>query len=262
MWDILIKFFEYAPLYVALVLVPAIIRTFIDTVIIKIPASAFMLPPSDKKQLTVKYEDAFASVVGTALYAPLVEEMVFRGAPYIFLGFPGLVIGNFIWVLAHPSWQLKYLSGMPTKTKLAFTANTIFYYSCAAIFFSIPWIEGYGILSVIYHIFHNGFIVLGGIFSEVELPAPWKKEESEFFKESRGVKKQLEKRFFRDTNPPKEEINVDELDIEIGNEKFFREVSGVKPRTEVKKKPAQVKARKATPKAAASVNEEMWRFWL
>jgi len=258
MWDILIKFFEYALLYVALVLVPAIIRTFIDTVIIKIPSSSFMLPPSNSK-FTVKYEDAFASIVGTALYAPLVEEIVFRAAPFIFLGFPGLVVGNFVWVLAHPSWQLKYLSGMPTKTKVAFTANTIFYYSSAAIFFSIPWIQGYGILSIIYHIFHNGVIVLGGIFSEIELPAPWKKEESEFFKESRGVKKQLEKRFFRDTNPPEEEIDVDELDIEIGNEKFFKEIS--KPSIIAEKKTIQ-KPTKTASKAAATVNEDMWRFWL
>lgn len=259
MWDLLYKIVEYIPLYIALVLVPAIVRTFIDTAIIKIPPSSFQLPPS-KSSLSIRYEDAFSSFVGSALYAPLVEEIVFRGAPYQFLGTSGLVIGNIVWILAHPSWQLRYISGTPTKTKIAFTLNTIFYYTCAAIFFTLPWLQGYGILSILFHTFHNGIITLGGIFSEIELPAPWKKEEGMFFKESRGVKKKLEEHFFKDTNPPEEPIE-EEIDIDLNDRKFFREISKKVSAGMVEKRvktPAKVSAQKVI----AKVDEDLWGFWV
>lgn len=261
MWDLLYKFFEYTPLYIALVLVPAIIRTFIDTVIIKIPPSSFLLPPSKSNHLSVRYEDVFASVVGSALYAPLVEEIVFRGAPYIFLGTVGLVVGNIVWILAHPSWQLRYISSMPTKTKVAFTANTVFYYTCAAIFFTIPWLQGYGILSIIYHMFHNGVITIGGIFSEVELPAPWKKDEEMFFKESRGIKRKLEEKFFRDTNPPEEPIEELDIDIDIGDKRFFKEISRKVATKAAVSEQARAPIRTPAQKTTAMIDEDLWGFW-
>jgi len=258
MWEYLYKFFEYTPLYLGLVLVPAIIRTVIDTAIIKIRPSAFELPPSKPKEslLSIKYEDAFASFVGTALYAPLVEEIVFRAVPYTFLGFAGLVVGNIVWILAHPSWQLRYVSGLSLKQKLAFTANTIFYYSCAAVFFSIPWLQGFGLLSIAYHMFHNGLITIGGIFHEIEFPAPWKKEEAEFFRESRGLKRKLEDRFFKDTKPISVEIDEDELDVDFERE-FFREIKR-KASSEELEKPAKPKRTKTV--VARAVDDEWW-FW-
>lgn len=262
MWDILVKFLEYLPLYVALVLVPAIIRTFIDTALIKIPPSAFLLPPSDNKRMSVKYEDAFASIVGSALYAPLIEELVFRAVPYLLLGMAGLIVGNIVWILAHPSWQLRYISGLTTKQKLAFTANTVFYYGCASAFFTIPWLEGYGLLAIAYHMLHNGMIVISGIFNEIEVPAPWKKEEGTFFRESRGVKKKLEERFFKDTNPPDEPIEVPEIDVDInGGGKFFKEIKEKITVNTAKKeppKPMKTTAQKAT----AMVDENLWGFWV
>ncbi len=267
MWDYLYKFFEYMPLYVGLVLVPALIRTVIDSAVIKIKPSAFDLPPSKPKTdiLSVKYEDAFASFVGTALYAPLIEEIVFRAVPYAFLGLPGLLIGNAVWVLAHPSWQLRYISGLKLKQKLAFTANTVFYYVCAAIFFSLPWIQGYGLLAVLYHMFHNGVLTLGGIFREIELPAPWKKEEAEFFKESRGLKRKIEEVFFKDTKPIPVKVSVSELDVDF-ERKFFKELENV---AEKKEKPAEVKTQtktkvvetKKTQTAVAKAVGDEWLFW-
>jgi len=258
MWDYLYKFFEYMPLYLGLVLVPALIRTFIDSVVIKIRPSTFELPPSKPKNeiLTVKYEDAFASFVGTALYAPLVEEIVFRAVPYIFLGFAGLVVGNIVWVLAHPSWQLRYVSGLSLKQKLAFTANTIFYYSCAAVFFSIPWLQGYGLLSIAYHMMHNGLIVLGGIFHEIEFPAPWKKEEAEFFREPRGLKKKLEERFFKDTKLIPVEVDEEEIDVDF-ERGFFKEIKRVSESVE---KPIKATTKRTQTTVARAVDDE-WLFW-
>ena len=270
MWEFVVKFFEYAPFYIGLVLIPAIIRTFIDTAVIKIPSSNFLLPPSKselsvRNKMDIKYEDAFSSVVSSSLYAPLVEEMVFRASPYIFLGLPGLVVGNIVWILAHPSWQLRYVTGLPTEKKVAFTANTIFYYACASVFFSMPWLDGYGLIAIAYHMLHNGLLTLGGIFSEVEFPAPWKKEDSEFFRESRGLKKKLEERFFRDTNPPEEEINVEEeMDVDIGDKKFFKELSkkSISQKKSVPAKQVKRDSVKSKSVADARVDETLWAFWL
>ena len=260
MWDYVVKFFEYMPLYVGLVLVPALIRTVVDTAIIRISPSTFDLPPSRPKDerslLSIRYEDAFSSLVGTALYAPLVEEVVFRACPYLFLGLSGLVVGNIVWVLAHPSWQLRYVSGLPLKKKIAFTINTIFYYSCAAIFFSIPWLQGYGLLAILYHMTHNGILTLGGIFHEIEFPAPWKKEEAEYFRESRGLKRKLEERFFKDSKPPEEPVEVEEEFDADFEKRFFRELEkkvAEAPPAEVRPKP-----RKAVAKV---VEEDDWLFW-
>lgn len=258
MWDYLVKFFEYMPLYVGLVLVPALIRTVIDTTVIRINPSSFDLPPSRPREsvLTIKYEDAFASFVGTALYAPLIEEIVFRASPYLILGSGGLIVGNAVWVLAHPSWQLRYISGLPLKKKIAFTINTIFYYACAAIFFSIPWIQGYGLLAIAYHMMHNGILTIGGIFHEMEFPAPWKKEEAEFFRESRGFKKKLEERFFRDTKPYKVPVELEE-ELEADFErKFFRDLEKEIKDVQTRKKETLVK--KAVAKA---VEDDEWLFW-
>jgi len=260
MWDYLVKFFEYMPLYVGLVLVPALIRTVIDTAIIQIRPSTFDLPPSkpreEKSILMIRYEDAFASFVGTALYAPLIEEIVFRACPYFLLGLSGLIVGNIVWILAHPSWQLRYVSGLPLKKKIAFTINTIFYYSCASIFFSIPWVQGYGLLAIVYHMAHNGILTLGGIFHEIEIPAPWKKEEAEFFKESRGLKKKLEERFFKDTKPSKVPVDLEEeLDVDF-EKRFFKELEeGVKEEQTPKRKTVVKKT------VAKAVEDDEWLFW-
>ncbi|RLI82108.1 hypothetical protein DRP04_04720 [Archaeoglobales archaeon] len=254
MWEeYLYKFFEYMPLYLGLVLVPALIRTVIDTAIIKIKPSTFELPPSSKESiLSIKYEDAFSSFVGTSLYAPLVEELVFRGCPYLFFGLTGLVVGNIVWVLAHPSWQLRYISGLPLEKKLAFTANTVFYYSCASIFFSIPWLQDYGLLAITYHMAHNAILTLGGFFHEIELPAPWKKEEAEFFRESRGLKRKLEEKYFRDTKPSEIEEEEEELEVDFERE-FFKSI------TPSEEKPVKVKREQTV--IARAVDDEEWLFW-
>lgn len=287
MWDYIVKFFEYLPLYIVLILVPAIIRTIIDAAVIKINSSAFDLPPSKPSDtmLIVRFEDIFSSLVGTALYAPLVEEIVFRACPYFFLGLTGLVVGNIVWILAHPSWQLRYVSGLPLKKKIAFTLNAIFYYTCAAIFFSIPWMQGFGLLAVVYHMAHNGILTAGGIFHEIEFPAPWKKEEAEYFRESRGLRKKLEEKFFKDTNPPKEEADEADLDVDLEG-KFFKEL-GLKPNQKpyqpqkvkpsvattdraARPKASKVQSRTAKPnkpttpapsRAVVRVSKDDWLFW-
>ena len=255
--DLVIKFFEYIPYYVLLVLVPAIVRTLIDTIILKIPSSCFELP-SSRISMFIKFEDVYASFVSVALVAPLLEELLFRAVPYALLGFTGLILGNIVWVLAHPSWQLRYVSGFPLKTKLGFLANTVFYYSCAAVFFTIPWLQGYGLLAIIYHIAHNGILTLGGVFSEIEFPAPWKREDAEFFRESRGLRKKLEEKFFVDTNAERgEDVGEDEQIVDF-DRKFFKEVVKYKPTMDVKTKPTNPTTAKTV--AKTDIGDD-WLFW-
>jgi len=172
-WALLSQFAYYFPWYVGLVLVPMVIRVVIEKAI-GITPETFGSKISSILPLDMSYESAYRTVVLTVLYYPLFEELIFRGLPYFFFGFPGVVIGSFVWVVMHPAWQLQYISSFPLRKKLLFTFTSGLYYVCNAVFYSMMWVNGDGLVAIIYHIFHNGWLTLGDIIKEVEFPTPWK----------------------------------------------------------------------------------------
>lgn len=245
---------EYLFLYVLLVLVPAIIRSVIDTVVLKIPKSAFDLPPNTVN--SVKFHSFYSNVVSTALFYPLFEEIVFRGAPLAFTGLYGFILANAVWILMHPAWQVRYVTHLPLKTQFGFILNTAFYYTCAGTFFSYAWLKGYPLFAILFHMGHNFLVVLAGILSDVELPAPWKREE--FFKEDRGLKKKMVERFFKDEKPVP--ISDEELEAEYEiSDRFYRKVAETsKKQTKTTEKKSVEKP--AGTKSVARVSDD-WIFW-
>ena len=173
-WTLLYQLLYYFPWYVALVLVPMVIRVTVER-------AAGIRPETFESKITpllpidMSYEAAFRTITVTVLYYPLFEELLFRGLPYLFFGTIGVIIGSIVWVVMHPAWQLQYLSSYPLRTKLLFTATSTGYYAANAAFYSMMWLNGAGLCAILYHIIHNGWLTLGDIIKEIELPAPWKK---------------------------------------------------------------------------------------
>ena len=173
-WTLLYQMLYYFPWYVGLVLIPMVIRVVVERAIGIRPetfegkVSAPLLP------FNMSYEAAFRTVTITVLYYPLFEELLFRGLPYLFFGFLGVVIGSLVWVVMHPAWQLQYLSAFPPRKKIVFTITSSSYYATNAVFYSMMWLNGAGLAAILYHIIHNGWLTLGDIIKEIELPAPWK----------------------------------------------------------------------------------------
>jgi len=127
------------------------------------------------------FESGLEQIVVTGLYYPLFEEMVFRGLPYL-LGFGviGVGLGTAIWVLMHPVWRLKMLPvNADTGTKLKMFTIDIVDYSIAGAWLSWLWLNGWGVLAVAYHIFHNFLVVAPQVFPEgfewlgSKLKLPW-----------------------------------------------------------------------------------------
>ena len=173
-WTLLYQMLYYFPWYVALVLIPMVIRVTIERAI-GIRPETFEDRISPLLPIDISYEAAFRTITITVLYYPLFEELLFRGLPYLFFGTLGIAIGSLIWVAMHPAWQLQYLSAYPLRKKLVFTATSTGYYAANAAFYSMMWLGGAGLAAVLYHIIHNGWLTLGDIIKEVELPAPWKR---------------------------------------------------------------------------------------
>jgi len=131
--------------------------------------------------LRTSFESGLEQIVVTGLYYPLFEEMVFRGLPYL-LGFGviGVGLGTAIWVLMHPVWRLKMLPvNAETGTKLKMFTIDIVDYSIAGAWLSWLWLNGWGVLAVAYHIFHNFLVVAPQVFPEgfewlgSKLKLPW-----------------------------------------------------------------------------------------
>lgn len=170
MTSILSQLVYYFPHYVALVLAPMALRILAEAVI-GIRPDLFDKVHSALPLRNMAYEQAFRTVVLSALYYPLFEELVFRGLPYYFFGTVGVVVGSTVWVLMHPSWQLQYLTAYPLRKKIAFTVTSTLYYTANAIFYSTIWLDGAGLVAIIYHMGHNFWLTLLDIFRE-ELPIP------------------------------------------------------------------------------------------
>lgn len=159
----------YFPWYVGFVLVPMVIRLAIERVM-GVRSEVFYSTIH-----SVSLESAFMEVVLAVFYYPFFEELIFRGLPYLFFGFLGVVVGSLIWVVMHPAWQLRYLSSFPLKKKVGFLLTSSWYYSMNAVFYTIMWLNSAGLAAILYHMLHNGWLTFGDILKEVELPAPWKK---------------------------------------------------------------------------------------
>jgi membrane protease YdiL (CAAX protease family) len=133
------------------------------------------------------FESGLEQIVVTGLYYPLFEEMVFRGLPYL-LGFGviGVGLGTAIWVLLHPVWRLKMLPvNAETGTKIKMFTIDIVDYSIAGAWLSWLWLNGWGVLAVAYHIFHNFLVVAPQVLPEgfewlgSKLKLPWPGESGE-----------------------------------------------------------------------------------
>ncbi len=177
MHDVLIEIVYWFPWYVLLVLVPLAVRMAVERAI-GIRAEVFYYPPSTG---AISYELAFADLVRTGLYYPIFEELLFRGLPLFFFGVPGLIAASAVWVLLHPAWQLRYLSGFPLWKKIVFTLTTSGYYASSAILYSMMWLQGAGAIALVYHVGHNVVFTALDILREVELP-PLLPRKSDFVK--------------------------------------------------------------------------------
>jgi len=173
-WTLLYQMLYYFPWYVGLVLIPMAIRVTIERAI-GIRPETFEDRVNPLLPINMSYETAFRTITITVFYYPLFEELLFRGLPYLFFGTLGVIIGSLIWVLMHPAWQLQYLSAYPLRKKLLFTATSTGYYAANAVFYGMMWLNGAGLAAILYHIIHNGWLTLGDIIKEIELPTPWKR---------------------------------------------------------------------------------------
>jgi len=173
-WTLLHQMLYYFPWYVGLVLIPMVARVTIERAV-GIRPETFEDRVSPLLPMDMSYEAAFRTITITVFYYPLFEELLFRGLPYLFFGTLGVVIGSVVWVVMHPAWQLQYLSAYPLRKKIVFTLTSSGYYVANAVFYSMMWLNGAGLAAILYHVIHNGWLTLGDIIREVELPAPWKK---------------------------------------------------------------------------------------
>jgi hypothetical protein len=102
----------------------------------------------------------FKDFVHTVLFFPLMEEVVFRAVPLTLLGIPGLIVGSVVWVFMHPAWQLDYLATAGIGTKASFMILDIMFYGLSAVFYGILWISGAGLIAILIHMFHNGWVTI------------------------------------------------------------------------------------------------------
>jgi len=215
-WTLAYQLLYYFPYYVGLVLVPMVIRVLIERSIgIRPEMFESRIVPLP---INMSYETAFRTIVLTVLYYPLFEELVFRGLPFLLFGTIGLAVGSTVWVVMHPSWQLQYISELPLRKKLMFTATSSGYYIANAVFYGMMWVNGAGLAAILYHIFHNGWLTLGDIIKEVELPTPWKKyryirKRPAVAEESKAPSPRLFRLFRRNQKP-----KIEEKDAEHGEE--------------------------------------------
>ena len=169
--ELLAQFAYYFPYYVALVLIPMIARVTIERAI-GIRPEVFELPTV----FTPLAAQTMYSTALTVLWYPFMEELVFRGVPLMVFGPLGAILGSAVWVALHPAWQIGYLRDFPTSKKIAFMVTSTSYYIANAAFYLLMWLGGAGLTAIIYHMFHNGWIVLAEALRNMEVRPPWRRQ--------------------------------------------------------------------------------------
>jgi len=193
----------YFPYYVVLVLVPAVVRGIIEGAL-KLQYREFSLDNifDPRFSSSVDSTTVYRSLVISGMYFPLFEEILFRLIPLYFLGFPGLLIGNAVWILMHPTWQLQILDEEGWRKFVGFLMS-VFFYSVCSIFYCIAWLNGDGIIAILYHMLHNSFIIIASAIREgmpeIKLPFSKREEEGKFVKLKKAGEEREEKEEFTET---------------------------------------------------------------
>ena len=212
------QFIEYLPLYVALVLVPAILRGAIERFL------GIELRDWSLKDFTgLSFDIAFEAFILTVFFMPLFEELIFRGIPYLLFGAIGAILGSAVWVIMHPAWQLRYVASQSISKKLLFIATTTAYYALSAVFYTMLWITGAGLLAIIYHMFHNGWVATIELLKEIRIniELPLKKQKYKFIRRTpipRHVKLSIE--------------DIEEEEIDLSAFTFVRRRSSIREEVE------------------------------
>lgn len=158
MITLIIDLLYYFPFYIILVFIPMLITFAIERKIGIITVES------------IDYPKFYNSIVIIGLYFPIFEELLFRAAMLYFFGITGLIFGNIVWILLHPTWLLKSCIVEERWKKMVFFITSVIKYSFSAIFFSMPWLDGKGVVSIIYHCGHNLMSVTLDTLDEWESP--------------------------------------------------------------------------------------------
>lgn len=163
---------KYLPYYIGLVVAPAIIsmsilsRYFIGKEVfdegVEPPSylrKYFSMNVLAKSIDVIEASDIATYIVINGLTAPLIEETLFRGVPYIVFGFYGLVFGSLVWTILHVPSRITYF----TNPKIALVVLSA-YFGSASVFYSLPWINGEGWIALFYHAYHNTMLTIGELY--------------------------------------------------------------------------------------------------
>ncbi len=157
-------FVAFLPLYFAMVLVPSMISSLVQTYI----ASSGLVRVSRTGAiagLVAELEGGGKPLMGRAsdiaiavIVAPFAEELIFRGIPLLI--HPALAwIGTIGWALAHSSIvaaEVQAASINPSRAVLAGASHALYFIS-SGVFYMLIWSLGfaYGAVAIAYHVIHN-----------------------------------------------------------------------------------------------------------
>jgi len=209
------------------------------------------------------YDDLPANLIYTCLMIPLVEEVVFRGAPMLLFGTIGLVVGSFVWAISHIPSRMQTFANYPTAKKVAVASILMAIYTVMGVYYTWVWYMGLGLLAIFLHMLHNGVVTLADHFRTSHT-------QTDLFEEKKEPVKEPEPVLWEDANP------TDLPPLEPVEPKYFRVIAGedgvrVEPaeklgNTKAKVNPKKVKSSRQvspSPKPAptvASIMEQRWRL--
>lgn len=172
MTEWLLAVLKYLPYYIGLVVTPAIIsmsilsRYYVGKEVFDegVEAPSYLRKYFSMNVLVesidvIEASDIATYIVINGLTAPLIEETLFRGIPYIVFGFYGLVFGSLVWTILHVPTRITYF----TNPRIALAVLSA-YFGLASVFYSLPWINGEGWVALFYHAFHNTMLTIGELY--------------------------------------------------------------------------------------------------
>lgn len=215
------------------------------------PDLYFAIPTFDKML------EGFVSVV---LYAPLVEELLFRGLPSIFFGVVGIIAGTIVWAAAHLPSRVARLNSYPLRVQKLAALVLFVQFLAMGIYFSWLWIIGAGLIAVIMHFINNALVFAMSYIDGT-------KKQTDLFEERKEKKKPKEEPIeWVDSNPPPVpfplepikdpkhfKVLVEDNQIKVKEE----EKEPAKPKVSLKPKPA---IKPATSKVAEEIRESRMRI--